>query len=115
MGVNEIERAVAERQMLAVCFAKVRRETLLLEVLPRQRDGRGEISTPLTIAPPRANRTRSVPAPQPTSSTVPAIAVEIDQPQEVVQLLEVILVEIGEEGAGPGPLVISRSWMCWFQ
>ena len=36
--------------------------------------------------------------PQPTSSTRrPRIAVEVDQPKQVVQLLEVVLVEIGEE------------------
>ena len=62
----------------------------------------GARSTPVTTAPPLANRARSTPAPQPTSSTAePAIAVEVDEPQQVMQLLEVILVEIVEEPARP--------------
>ena len=37
--------------------------------------------------------------------TLAAIAVEVHEPQQVVQLLEVILVEIGEEARGdPVPL-----------
>ena len=35
-----------------------------------ERLAEAEMSTPVTWAPPRANRTRSVPAPHPTSSTV---------------------------------------------
>ena len=68
-------------------------------------------STPVTTAPPLAKRTRSVPAPQPTSSTRPAaVPVEVDEPQQMVQLLEVILVEVGEEPGDPtGCDVISRS------
>ena len=59
-------------------------------------------STPVTTAPPLANRARSVPAPQPTSSTRrAAIPVEVDEPQQVVQLLEVVLVEVGEEPRRP--------------
>ncbi len=68
-------------------------------------------STPVTIAPPLANRARSTAAPQPTSSTaLPAVAVEVDQPQQMMQLLEVILIEIVEEPARadrmPGDLEI---------
>ena len=46
-----------------------------------------------------------------------AHAVERDQAQQVVQLLEVVLVEIGEEArrCPAGWLEISRSWMCVFQ
>ena len=58
----------------------------------------GARSTPVTFAPWRANRTRSVPAPHPTSSTRrPAELVERHEPRQMVQLLEMILLEIGEE------------------
>ena len=53
---------------------------------------------PVTFAPWRANRTRSVPAPHPTSSTRrPRILIERHEPRQMVQLLEMILLEVGEE------------------
>ena len=105
MGEDQVERVVGKRQVLAVGFAQIGRQPLLREVLPRQRDRRRPTDRRrTTIAPPRAKRARSVPAPQPTSSTVlAAIAVEVDQPQQVVQLLEVVLIEIGEEARRSRP------------
>ena len=61
----------------------------------------GEISTPVARAPPRANRTRSVPAPQPTSRTRrPAYPSKFTSRRQVMQLVEMILIEVGEEPGG---------------
>ena len=58
----------------------------------------GAMSTPVTTAPARAKRTRSTPAPQPdVEHLLPALAVEVDETEQVMQLVEVVLVEIGEE------------------
>ena len=78
-------------------------QVLVAQVLRGQADGRAwEASTPVADAPPRAKCTRSTPVPQPTSSTRrPRGAGEFDQPLQVVQLLEVILIEIGEEAGRP--------------
>ena len=66
---NEIERAVGVRQMLSVGFAKVRFQTLLEKFCPGERDRRRRDIDATDEAPPFAKRARSVPAPQPTSST----------------------------------------------
>ena len=75
------------------------------------------MSTPVARAPPRANRTRSTPVPQPTSSTrLARQPVKGHQAQQVMELVEVILVEIVEEpGRTRRMREIARSWMCSFQ
>ncbi len=108
----------AKRQVLAVGFAQVRLEPLLREVLAGQRDRRRrEIDAGDERAALREAREIGAGAAADFEHTLAAVAVEVDEPQQVVQLLEVILVEIGEEAAAsPAPaLLISRSWMCWFQ
>ena len=99
---NEIERAVGVRQMLAVGFAKVRFEALLREVLSGERDRRRrDIDATDEGAAFREANEIGTGAAADVEHTFAAIAVEVHETQEVVQLLEVILVEIGEEGAGP--------------
>ena len=50
------------------------------------------------MAPPRANRARSVPAPTADLEDPPSrVAIEVDQPQQVVKLFEMVLIQIGEE------------------
>ena len=71
VGEDEVERGIAERQMLAIGDAEDPRAA------PAARSSRapasiadGATSTPVTTAPPLAKRARSTPAPQPTSRTV---------------------------------------------
>ena len=97
---NEIERAVGVRQMLSVGFAQVRFEALLREVLSGQRDRRRrDIDATDERAALREANEIGAGAAADVEHTLAAIAVEVHETQEVVQLLEVILVEIGEEGA----------------
>ena len=98
--------------MLAVGFAQVRLEPLLREVLSGQRDRRRrEIDAADDGAALREAGEIGAGAAADVEHTLAAIAVEVDEPQQVMQLLEVILVEIGEEARGdPGAsLLISRS------
>ena len=61
-----------------------------------------ERSTPVTIAPPFANRDQVGPrAAADVEDALAAIGVEVDQPRKMVQLLEVVLIEIREELPGP--------------
>ena len=98
MRVDEIEARVRERQALAVRLAQVRLKPLLSEVLLRERDGGGgEIDAGHHGAATReSDEIRAGAAPD-VEHAPAAIAVEIHEAQQVMQLLEVVLVEIGEE------------------
>ena len=106
MGEDEIERVVGERQLLAVGFAQVRFEPLLREVLSGERDRRRrEIDAGDERAALREAHEIGAGAAADFEHALAAIAVEVHEPQQVVQLLEMILVEIGEEAAAtPVPL-----------
>ena len=98
MREHQIERVVGERQVLAVGLAQIRLQPLLREVLPRQRDGRRrQVDAGDDGAAPGEADEIGAGAAADVEHAAAAIAVEVDQPQQMVQLLEVILIEIGEE------------------
>ena len=67
--VDEIERVVGKRQALGVGDLESPGEPLLRKLALASAMADSVRSTPETSAPPFANRARSTPAPQPTSST----------------------------------------------
>ena len=69
------------------------------------------MSTPVTTAPPLANRARSTTARKPTSRNAAAgVSVKRDEPQEMMEFFEMILIEIVEKAPVPtGCRLISRS------
>ena len=111
VGIHEVERLVGERQLLAVGLAQIRGQPLLPEVLSRERDrGRREIDARHVGAPfgePDEVRPGAAADFEDALSTV---AIEVDQPRQVVQLFEMVLIEIGEETRRAHRMrVISRS------
>ena len=99
VAVDDVERGVGKRQRLAVGDAQIAAEAEQREV--PSAPGRWPSVTDRCRSHARrraANRARSVPMPQPTSSSRwPAIAAEVDQLGQVAQLVEAVVVEIGEE------------------
>ncbi len=97
-----VEGVAGKRQLFAVGDAQVAGQSLLLEVGLRQRDGRRrEIDAGADgAALGEARQVDRGTAPD-LEHRLAAIAVEIDQPQQVMQLFEVILVQILEEPARP--------------
>ena len=84
--------------MLAVRFAELALEPLLLEVLARQLDRRrGEVDARDDRAAARKARQVGAGAAAHFEHPFAAPSVEVDQPQEVMQFFEVILIEIAEE------------------
>ena len=98
MGVDEVERSIGKRQMLAVRHSQIGREPLLGEVRLRKRDGRrSEIDAGHLGASLREARQIDAGAAADFEHRPASIAVEVDEPQQVVELFEVVLVEIVEE------------------
>ena len=98
MGEDEIEGVVGKRQVLAVGLAQIGLEPLLREVLARQRDRRrGQIDAGDERAASGEPDEIGAGAAADVEHALAAIAVEVDQPQQMVQLLEVVLIEVGEE------------------
>ena len=98
MRVDQIERVVGKWQVLAVGFAQIGLQPLLLEVLPRQRDrGRRQIDARDDRAAAREPRQIRPGAASHFEHPPPGIPLEVDESQQMVQLLEVVLIEIGEE------------------
>lgn len=97
---DHVEAVVRERQRLTIRNAQVGGQPLLLEVGARQIDGgRREIDTRADSAALRKKRQVDTGAAADVEYGLAARAVEVDQPEQVMQLLEVILVEIVEESA----------------
>ena len=100
MGEHEIERIVFKRQGFAVGDAKVSGQPLLFEIGARQVDGRGrEIDADDAGASLREASQVHAGAAAHLEHPASAIAVEVHQAQQVVQLLEMVLVEVVEESA----------------
>ena len=77
---------------------KIRLQPLLREILARQRDrGRRQIDAGDDRAAARETHQIGAGAAADFEHAPAAVAVEVDEPQQVVQLLEMILIEIGEE------------------
>ena len=98
--VHQIEGVVGKRQLLAVGDLERAAQPLLREVGARQLDRRRrEIDAGDVGAAFGEPREIDAGAAADFEDRRPAVAVEVDEPQQVVQLLEVILVEIVEEPA----------------
>src|SRR5262245_25282305 len=98
VSVKQIERVVRKWQPLSVGLPKVAAKPLLLEVRSRQRDRRrrevhaGNDRATLGESRKIGSRTTS------DFQDLPAgIAVEIDEPEQMVELFKMVLIEIGEE------------------
>src|SRR6266513_133971 len=103
MRIHEVEPVVGERQALAVGDFEMALEALLREVGARELDGgrrdvdAGDIGS-------ASGKTSEVDGGAATDveNRTPAVAVKVDEPAQVVQLLEMIPVEIVEELARTG-------------
>src|SRR5215216_2817772 len=84
--------------MLPVRFAQIGLKPLLLEVAAGERDcRRREVDTRNDRSPFRKTRQVGAGTAPDLQHAAPGIAIEIDQLQQMVQLLEMILIEIGEK------------------
>src|SRR5215213_2145468 len=87
--------------MLAVRLAQVGGQSLLLEVLSRERDrGARKVHTGHDRTATRKAHEVGAGAAANFEDAFAVVAVEIHQPKQVVQLLEVILIEILEKARG---------------
>ena len=113
--VDEVEGAVRERQTLPVGDLEVGRAGPAARNWPGQVDGRrGEVDAGHDRAALGEPRQVDAGAAADLENRSPAIAVKVDEPKQVMQLLEMILVEIVEEPARAYRVSreTSRSWMC---
>ena len=95
VGEHEIECAVCIRQVLAVGFAQIGLEPLLGEFWRASAIADAERSTPLTMAPALGEAHQvGAGAAADVEHALAAVAVEAYQPQQVVELLEMILIEV---------------------
>jgi len=102
VGVDEVERGVGERELLAVGDLELRAQALLLEIGPGERDGRrGQVDAGHAGAAPRKAREVDPRAAAHLENHPAPVAVKLHEPQQVMELFEVILVEIVEEAPGP--------------
>jgi hypothetical protein len=111
MRVHEVEPIVGKRQVLAIGDFEMASKCLLCEVGARELDGgrcdvdAGDIGSAFR----KTGKVDGGPATDVENRT-PAVAVKVDEPEQVVQLLEMIPVEIVEElartGRMPGNLQI---------
>ena len=109
--VDEIERSLAKRQRLAVGDGEACRQLLEREILRRQRDRRRrEVDAGDHRAVSREANQIGAGAASDLEHAAAAILIERHETRQMMQLLEVILLEIGEEAGEPGGCVVmSRS------
>ena len=103
VGVYQVEDVVRERQLLAVGHLEATVQVLLGEVGAGQLDSsRGNIDA--GDVGPSAGKTGEVDpwAAADVENRTPAVAVKIHEPEQVVQLLEMVRVQIGEKPFGTG-------------
>ena len=100
MSVDQIERLVCKRQALGIGHFEPAREPLLRKVCSGERDRRlGEIDTGHLGAAPGKPREIHAGAAADLEHRAAAPAAKIDEPKQVVKLLEMILIEVVEEAA----------------
>ena len=100
MGVDQVEGVVGKRQLLAVGDLESAAQPLLREIGARQLDGRrGEIDAGDVGAALGEAREVDAGAAADFENRSAAVAVEVDEPQQMMELLEMILIEIVEEAA----------------
>jgi hypothetical protein len=98
MRVDRIKRVIGKREMLTVGDLKRPLKPLLSEVRLCQLDcRRGQIHTSDVRAPTRKTREVDARAATDLENRAATISVEVDEPQQMVQLLEVVLIEVVEE------------------
>ena len=103
MRVDEIERSLPERQRLAIRDDQLCRQLLEREVLRRERDrGRCEVDAGGPGAMTYERDQIGAGAASDLQNAAPAELIERHEPRQMVQLLEVILLEIGEEAGRAG-------------
>ena len=100
VGVDQVERALRKRQLLAVFDEQPTRQALLLEVRLREVDRRSrEVDPSDRSAAACEAREIDAGAAADLENTEPAAFVKRNQAREVVQLLEMLLIEIVKEAA----------------
>jgi hypothetical protein len=100
--VDQIEGAVREWQVLAVGDEELAAKRLLLEIRLRETDrGRGQIDACDACASPGKPGQIYASAASDLEDPQPAVAFEVHEPEQVVELLEMVLIEIVEESARP--------------
>jgi len=100
MRVDQIEGAVRKWQMLAVADEELASERLLFEIRLREADrGRGQVDTRHACASPgEPGQVHGRTAPD-LEDRAAAVAFEVHEPEQVVELLEVVLIEVVEKSA----------------
>src|SRR5262249_25694181 len=102
MAEDQIERLVGKWQPLAVGDPEVASEALLIEVCAGQIDrGRRDIDAGHVGAAFREARQVDAGAAADVQNAAAPALVKGNKPQEVVQLLEVVVVEVVEKSTGP--------------
>ena len=98
MSEHQVERGIRKRQLLAVGHLELARESLLIEIRSREMDGRWrEVDAGHACATfGKPGEVDAGAAPH-VEHAAAAIAVEIHEPQQMVKLFEMVLVEIVEE------------------
>jgi hypothetical protein len=98
--IHEVEGIFGKWQGFPVGDAKLTRQPLLLEIRPRQIDRRRcEIHADHVRAPFREPGEIDAGPATDFEHAASAIAVEVDEPQQMVQFFEVVLVEVVEKPA----------------
>ncbi len=100
MRVDQVEGAVRKWQMLAVGDEELALKRLLLEIRLREADrGRGQVDARHACASPgKPGQVHARAAPD-LEDPAAAVAFEVHEPEQVVELLEMVLIEVVEESA----------------
>src|SRR5438552_13156163 len=126
VGVYQVKAVVGKRQVFAVGHLEGTGEPLLLEIRPGQLNRRGcQVDAGDRCAAARETREVDARAAADLQNRSAPIAVKSDEPEQVMQLLEVVLIEVVEKPAGanrmPGdfeivnvavPVVANRCRVC---
>ena len=103
MCVHELERLLSERQRLAVGDRQLHRQLFQRKVLRCERDrGRCEVDAGDLRAMTREPNQVGARSASDLKDATPAKLVERHEPRQMVQLLEMILLEVGEEAGRSG-------------
>ena len=126
VGVHQVKAVVGERQVLAVGDLEGAAEPFLLEIRSGQVDRRGgQIHAGDRRAAPCEAREVDAGAAADLKNRSASIAVKSDEPEQVMELLEMVLIEVVEKPAGadrmpgdfeivnvPVPVVANRCRVC---
>src|SRR5262245_26754532 len=100
MAINEVKSTVGKRQPLAIGDHESADQPVVVEVLAREPGRRrGEIDAGQAGAARREASQVDAGAAADFENRSPAVAVKVDEPEQVMELFEMILIEIVEEPA----------------